>query len=57
MKNYPIPSRFALCAIPLLLSLCAGLVSAQTVPAAKVPAERVVPLEVVINGMKSGTWH
>lgn len=56
MKNYPIPSRFTLRAIPLLLSLCAGLVSAQTAPAAKAPAERVVPLEVVINGMKSGTW-
>ncbi len=56
MKKHPIPSRFALRAIPLLLSLCAGLVSAQTAPAAKAPAERVVPLEVVINGMKSGTW-
>ena len=55
MKSRFMSCPLVLCQIPLLLSLWASFAQAQTV---SVPAEkmRIVPLEVVINGMKSGNW-
>ena len=55
------PQRlFAMRQIPLLISLWAGLaglaIGQAAPPAASPAAERVMPLEVVINGHKSGTW-
>ena len=62
MREPAMPRHFAMRQIPLLLSLwvgLAGLAIGQTVPTASTtnaPAERLMPLEVVINGTKSGTW-
>ena len=56
MKDLYMPRHMILRQIPLLLSLWAGLASAQTAPAPNAPDVKLMPLEVVINGMKSGTW-
>ena len=57
---YPALSRtFALRQIPLIISLLAvgaGVATAQTTPPVGAAAQRVMPMEVVINGNKSGTW-
>lgn len=58
--TYPVLSRtFALRQIPLVISLWVagvGLATAQTTPPSGAATQRVVPMEVVINGSKSGTW-
>ena len=59
MREHAMPRQFALRQIPLLISLWAGLAGlaiGQTAPVPNAPNERLMPLEVVINGMKSGTW-
>ena len=59
MRDHAMPRQFALRQIPLLISLWAGLAGlafGQTAPVPNAPNERMMPLEVVINGMKSGTW-
>ena len=59
MKYSVMPSHFVLRQIPLLVSLWAGVAGVaigQTTAPAGAAADRVLPLEVVINGQKSGTW-
>lgn len=59
MTRTVLSHTFVLRQIPLVISLWAGLAAvavAQTSPAANSKAEKVAPYEVVINGMKSGTW-
>jgi outer membrane usher protein len=60
MTDHALPSLFALRQIPLIISLWAGLTGLAIGQAAAPPdiasTERVMPLEVIINGMKSGAW-
>lgn len=59
MPNPAFSSTLPLRQIPLVISLWAGLAGlavAQTTPPAGAAAERVIPLEVIINGNKTGTW-
>lgn len=62
MRHQPKPctlSQVALAIIVLTLTSFAGIAHAQTSTPATAKAssaERIIPLEVVINGLKSGTW-
>lgn len=40
----------------ILISLWAGMSSGQTTPSTTPVAERILPLEAVVNGVKSGSW-